>query len=218
MLKFALWLMKTALAAAVAALVSTIVSWAVVNAYVQEVLSRYGAGTAGPIGVADALSAFGGWSAGGPAASGPERSGASRAAEPAGQEGPAGRSDTAVSEAEGSGAPAEAESAPEARPLGDNTGDPPPQDALAVMGRAAESAEQFYLSAEQLEAVKENISGEARMEIFALILSKVPAEEIRTISELLEDGLHAEEAEAARFILEQYLTQEELYRLFELLQ
>ena len=121
-------------------------------------------------------------------------------------------------EAEGSGAPAEAESAPEARPLGDNTGDPPPQDALAVMGRAAESAEQFYLSAEQLEAVKENISGEARMEIFALILSKVPAEEIRTISELLEDGLHAEEAEAARFILEQYLTQEELYRLFELLQ
>jgi len=211
MMKFALWLMKTALAAAVAASVSTFVSWAIVNAYVREVLAMYGAESAGPIGIADALSIWGPARGGTGApigmAGGEDDSGGQHAGEDA----------AAVSAGVGTaGEQGGAEPALEEQPDEESAENPPPQDALAVMG-SVQSGGDFSFTAEQLEAMKDGISSEARMEIFSLILSKVPAEEIKTISALLEDGLDAEEIETARIILERYLTEEEMNRLLNLL-
>lgn len=96
-----------------------------------------------------------------------------------------------------------------------------PENALPVMGQAEfESAgvqDELYISMEDLMKAKESLSDEERSQIFSMLITKVPPEEMQTISALLEDGLDLEEMNEASHILQKHLTEEEYETLQEIL-
>jgi len=208
-MKFTMWLAKTILTAAIAVTVSLAVSWAVVNAYVRQLLTAYGAGAAvETVGFADTLAAF---MPGKGGSSGQEKALGS------GGDGATGQTEPGADDNSGQADP---------QPAGNEA--PPPHNALPVMGGVSQSEnqaggfggsqEQFYVSMEELNEKKNSMSDEERMEIFAMLITKLPPAEVQSISALLEDGLDAEELESAAAILQQYLSEEEFARLVDMLQ
>lgn len=101
----------------------------------------------------------------------------------------------------------------------------PSQDALEVMGRIERSEEsgadtfneEWVLSMEELNERKDRLTAEERMEIFSILMSRMPQDEVQHISELLENGITSEEVEQASEILKTYLTQEEYDRFIRIL-
>jgi len=195
------WLTKTILAAAIMAGVSVATTWVMVNAYVRQLLGAYGAaGTVEPVGFTDVLSSL---TAGG--ASGGTPDGRTPDAE----------SSAPVSAAPSNSAGGEGSGTPTLEPVPD-TEYPVPDNALPVMGQAAQ--EDSYLSMDELNEKKEALSEEDKMEIFAMLVTKLPPEQVQAISALLEDGLDAAELEQASTILRQHLSEEEFDKLVGILQ
>jgi len=193
-MKLVLWLTKTILTAAIVTGVSVATTWAVVNAYVQQLLGQFGATSAAePVGLMDALTSLGV----GMNRDAAPASASAETTEPQGVEGGETPSGTAPEEDY-----------------------PVPDNALPVMGQvgAAESEDDLYISMDDLDAKKDKISDEDRMAIFAMLVTKLPPEEVQAISALLEDGLSAEELEQASTILQKHLTPEEYAELVGILQ
>ncbi|TLS48892.1 hypothetical protein FE782_28230 [Paenibacillus antri] len=194
-MKMMAWLAKTILATAIVTGVSVATTWAVVNAYVQQLLGQYGMqGAAGPVGLMDTLTALGGGR------------GVQGEAAPASANVSPGEDDAAVETPSGT--------TPEEEY-------PVPDNALPVMGQATQSTgteDELYISMDDLNEKKDNISDEDRMAIFAMLVTKLPPEEVQAISALLEDGFTGDEMEQASAILQQYLTPEEYAKLLEILQ
>lgn len=210
MKKFSLWLVKTALAAGVAAMVSMTTSWVVVNGYMQQLLGKYGMlGTVSSMGAGELLSALNPSNGAPPSKAGNGSEGTAEgspdqpaSAEPSAGQGNSGASGETMEDGE--------------RPV--------PANALPVMGQAYQSNQsnqsngEFYLSMDELNEKKDNISNEERMEIFAMLVTKLPPEEVQEISALMEDGLDAEELESAAAIIQAYLSEDEFARLIDILQ
>ncbi|MCI3924762.1 hypothetical protein MO973_31590 [Paenibacillus sp. TRM 82003] len=197
-MKFANWLTRTIITAVIMTCVSITTTWVMVNAYVQQVIGSFGtASNLEPMELSDVLAALTGSSGGGVGPAAPSLSSS------AGTEQPADGAANGVT-----GEPAE-EDESEAYPV--------PDDALPVMGQATTPEEELYISMDDLNERKESLTAEDRMEIFTLLISKLPASEVQSISALLEDGFTAEEMEETSAILQQYLTQEEYEKLLQIL-
>jgi hypothetical protein len=193
-MKMIAWLAKTILATAIVTGVSVATTWAVVNAYVQQLLDQFGlTGATGSVSLQDTFTALSGAREG-------ESATASANAAPS--------ADEPIVETPSGTTPDEEY--------------PVPDNALPVMGQATQSGgeeqDDLYISMDDLNKTKDSISDEDRMAIFAMLVTKLPPEEVQTISALLEDGLTGDEMEQASTILQQYLSPEEYSKLLEILQ
>jgi|GEM_PF-4839766 len=187
-MKLVNWLTRTLLAAAVMTSVSVATTWLMVNVYVKQLADQYGVGAVfQPVMMSDLLHEF---------------------AEN-------GRTGTPLS---GGPDPEDPGQSEERSTVEQET---PPVNALPVMGQIGSSAgaigEDWYLSMDDLNEAKESLTAEERMEIFSILISKVPASDVQTISTLLEGGLNAEELETAAGILQQHLSDDEYEKLQNLL-
>jgi len=208
LLKVINWLTKTILAAAIMTGVSVATTWVMVNAYVRQLLGAYGAaGAVEPVGFADMFSSLtAGGASGGDGALGSldDEPSAPVSAAPAN---PAGAGE------EGGGTPT-LETVPDPEY-------PVPDNALPVMGQAIQEeagVADDYLSMDELNEKKEALSEEDKMEIFAMLVTKLPPEQVQEISALFEDGLDATEMEQASEILRQHLSEDEFAKLVAILQ
>lgn len=194
-MKFANWLTRTIVTAAIMTCISVATTWVMVNAYVQQILGNFGAAvsTVEPVGLTDVLTGLTGGAAGGQGTALPASTGIQGLGE--------GRAEDASGE-----------------PVGEDESDayPVPPDALPVMGQVSTSEDELYFSMDDLSEKKEMLTSEERMEIFTLLITKLPAAEVQTISALLEDGLTAEELEEASGILQQHLSEEEYSNLLDI--
>ncbi len=90
-------------------------------------------------------------------------------------------------------------------------------EAIPVMSQVVEQSEELLFSAEELSDKKQNITAEDRMEIYSLMITKVPADQVQNISYLLEDGFTMDELIQASMILQTYLDETEYAKLIEML-
>jgi hypothetical protein len=90
-------------------------------------------------------------------------------------------------------------------------------EAIPVMSQVVEQSEELLFSAEELNDKKQNITAEDRMEIYSLMITKVPADQVQKISYLLEDGFTMDELIQASMILQSYLDETEYAKLIEML-
>ncbi len=74
---------------------------------------------------------------------------------------------------------------------------------------------EILFSADDLNEKKTNLTANDRMEIFALLSMKVPAEEVEKLSILLEGGITSEELRQASYILRAHLSEAEYLQLIE---
>lgn len=75
----------------------------------------------------------------------------------------------------------------------------------------------LVMSAEQFNDRRKNLTEAERLEIFALFFNKLPQEELQQLSQLLEDGITAEEADTILQVMNTYLEQKEVDRLLSIL-
>jgi|HigsolmetaAR203D_1030402.scaffolds.fasta_scaffold01153_16 hypothetical protein len=93
------------------------------------------------------------------------------------------------------------------------------EDAVPVFGYLHDARQdQLVMSADDFISIQEKLSDEDKITIFSMLVSKVPYREFQHLSYLLEDGLTAREAEEALSLLRQYLTDEEMRYLSNILQ
>lgn len=201
-MKMVNWLTRTIITAAIMTSVSVATTWVMVNAYVQQLMEPFGeTAIIEPIAFTDVLTAL---------TSGTEQ-GDAQGADPEREE-PA----TALEQEQGEGddgAPAVG-GEPEGKEY------PVPEHALPVMGELGQqqgAGEEFYISMDDLNEKKDSISQEDRMEIFTLLVTKLPPEQVQSISTLLEDGFTADEMNEASGILQQHLSEDEYQRLLAIL-
>lgn len=93
----------------------------------------------------------------------------------------------------------------------------PEIEAIPVMGQVIEQSDELLFSADELNDKKQNITGEDRVEIYSLMITKVPADQIQQISYLLEDGFTMDELIQASQILQTYLDEAEYAKLIEIM-
>ncbi|WP_274365031.1 hypothetical protein [Paenibacillus thermotolerans] len=199
------WLVKTAISTAIITGVSVIVTWSMVNIYVQQLLKPFqGQQAANPIALTDLIAFLAGSGTGSAADNGGNASTPEKAQSSASTETEQPGTDRNPYDTQDSSDTPASESAPD--------------NALPVMGSIGSgSGNDMYLSTDDLEAKKDSISSEDRMEIFKLLMEKLPPEEIQNISKLLEGGITAEEMQEASDILQDYLEQSEYERLIAIL-
>lgn len=92
----------------------------------------------------------------------------------------------------------------------------PVPDALPVFGQTS-LQDGFFLSAEAFNEKRKNLSEADKLEIFTILLNDVPQEELQRLSELVEDGITAEEAALIAKSLQEHLGPDELERLLAIL-
>ena len=98
-----------------------------------------------------------------------------------------------------------------------------PDDAVAVWGRISEAQEaggqgdELVLTLEQFDQVKNEISNEDKLRIFAIV-SKLPQESIQELSVYMENGVTQEELVLIREMLENFLTKEQFDELMQIMQ
>lgn len=75
----------------------------------------------------------------------------------------------------------------------------------------------IVMSAEDFNRKKDLLTDEDKMEVFSILISKLPQDEMQQISEFVEDGITKEELQQAEVIIEQFVKDEEYDRLMEIL-
>lgn len=94
-----------------------------------------------------------------------------------------------------------------------------PKEATPVFGWGLEGelsggdAEEWAMSAEEFAMRQEQMTEEDKLAILSLLFSRLPQHEVQNMSYLLEDGLTAEESVEITRILGEYLEEEELQEL-----
>lgn len=74
------------------------------------------------------------------------------------------------------------------------------EDAVAVWG-----SQDLSISSEEIIKLKDELSDTEKMQIFSIVASNIPMEEIQTLSTMLEDGLSAKEIEHIDELIQFYL-------------
>ena len=97
-----------------------------------------------------------------------------------------------------------------------------PDDALPVMGGISsgdsQQEGQVIVSPDDLVAKKDGIASTEKEEVFTMLMSKLPEEEMRKLTDAMEGGLTESEIFDIEQILSKYLDKEEYSKMMEILQ
>lgn len=85
-------------------------------------------------------------------------------------------------------------------------------------GIGEQASGKVLFSSDFLSSAKDNMSNEDKVKLFALLVSKLPAQEVQNISQLMEDGLTQEELEQIDGIIRKHLTDEEYRQVLVILE
>lgn len=102
-------------------------------------------------------------------------------------------------------------------------------DALPVWSQSGSSAqgaqsggtgeqEKTLFSSDFLSSTKDNMSNDDKVKLFTLLVSKLPAAEVQSISQLMENGITQEELVQLDKIIRRHLTQEEYKQVVAILE
>lgn len=192
---------------------SILTTGVIVNAYVQSVMSGLGLKADLPApGFGGMLSSLLGTS-GKPASKEPAAQD-NRAASfnPSGEGNPTGTGDTK-----------ETVPAATADSSGNAAEDKTPDNALPVMGEAASEEQsgtqdqQLVMTPEAMKDLKDNLPSAEKVNIFNILMNKVPQEEMQKISAAMEGGLTEQEVTEIQSIISKYVTPEEYNKLMKIL-
>ncbi len=214
-MKWFVWLSKLLIISFIAAAVSVVTTFSMVNLYAGGLLKQFHLEAAVPsLKISDLIASF------------------TR---------PMNTMETAASHAEGSASSqppqANGSSAADVLPQEDtasaaNNADstqpttPPAGDALPVFGASKDSLSQsasstdqqkVLVSAEELMKKKDSMSAEDKMKIFSL-LSKLPQEQMQQISKWVEDGITVQEMSEIQNVIRQNVTDKEYQEIMQILQ
>lgn len=114
-------------------------------------------------------------------------------------------------------------------PAGTPDGEQPPEDALSVMGGISAGAgsggqealgqdQQVVVTPDEMEAKKDGLSDKEKEEVFTLLMSKLPQEEMQKMTAAMEDGLTEAEMIEIEQILSKYLDKAEYAKIIKILQ
>ncbi|MBW4084838.1 hypothetical protein [Paenibacillus sp. S150] len=100
-----------------------------------------------------------------------------------------------------------------------------PEDALPVMGEASSSGDQsggaldqqLVMTPEAMRDLKENLPTDEKTNIFNILMTKLPQEEMQKISAAMEDGLTEGEVKELQQVIAKYVDQEEYEALMKML-
>lgn len=100
-----------------------------------------------------------------------------------------------------------------------------PEDALPVMGQAADAGEQstggldqqLVMTPDAMSELKNNLPAEEKANIFNILMMKLPQEEMQKISTAMEDGLTESEVKDIQEIVATYVTEDEYEQLMKML-
>ncbi|GGH30090.1 hypothetical protein [Paenibacillus segetis] len=97
-----------------------------------------------------------------------------------------------------------------------------PEDALPVMGGItsgdSQQDQEIIVSPDDLVAKKDGLASTEKEEVFSMLMSKLPEEEMRKLTEAMEGGLTESEIFDIEQILSKYLDKEEYSKMMEILQ
>jgi hypothetical protein len=97
-----------------------------------------------------------------------------------------------------------------------------PDDALPVMGGNISGErshdQQVVVSPDDLVAKKDELKSTEKEEVFAILMSKLPENEMRRLTEAMEGGLTETEIMEIEQILSKYLNKEEYAKMMKILQ
>ncbi|SEU08716.1 hypothetical protein [Paenibacillus sp. NFR01] len=116
----------------------------------------------------------------------------------------------------------DATKAPEATPKPSEApaGEKVPEDSLAVMGQASDAEEQsqdLVMTPGAMSSMKDNLGTDEKSNIFNILMTKVPAEEMQKISAAMENGLTESEVMDIQQIIAKYVSDEEYDSLMKML-
>ncbi|BCG61671.1 hypothetical protein [Paenibacillus sp. URB8-2] len=98
-----------------------------------------------------------------------------------------------------------------------------PDNALPVMGEATAEEQngtqdqQLVMTPEAMKDLKDNLPSEEKVNIFNILMNKVPQDEMQKISAAMEGGLTEQEVTEIQSIISKYVTQEEYNKLMKIL-
>jgi len=95
------------------------------------------------------------------------------------------------------------------------------EEAIEVWGREGTQQveeQQVLLSLEDFNLKKDQMSGEDKIKIFSMLMSKLPTDEIQALSLFLEDGITQSEMELIDDMIRVYLKEEEVDTLVAILE
>lgn len=81
-----------------------------------------------------------------------------------------------------------------------------------------DAMKELVVSSDEFQKTKDNMSNEDKMKLFSLFVSKLPANELQTISALVEDGITKEELAEINRIVEKNLSPEEYKQMVAILE
>lgn len=97
-----------------------------------------------------------------------------------------------------------------------------PEDALPVMGGISSGESQqdqeVVVSPDDLVAKKDELASTEKEEVFAMLMSKLPEEEMRKLTEAMEGGLTESEIFTIEQVLSKYLDKEEYAKMMKIIQ
>ncbi|MCL6605904.1 MAG: hypothetical protein K6T94_23820 [Paenibacillus sp.] len=104
-----------------------------------------------------------------------------------------------------------------------------PEDALPVMGQAQQESQslenqgeeafdqQLVMTPEAMSDLKNNLPSGEKMNIFNILMTKVPQDEMQKISTAMEDGLTENEVKEIQEVISNYVDEEEYEDLMKML-
>lgn len=194
LMKFVSWIGKMVLVTALISLLSIYTTYYVVNSFVEKALKQYNINLTGS--GLNLKQLLGGLSKAGKAN---PNEGSSQAQLDGGEE------ETTV-------------------PVEGDTTDPFGQDAVEAWNQSsgnsqqgAEGRKDIVMSPEELQKKKDQMGDADKMEVFSILTTKLPQEEVQKISLFIENGITEQELEEVKTILAKYLKDNEYEKLLNIL-
>lgn len=85
-------------------------------------------------------------------------------------------------------------------------------------GMGEQASDKTLFSSDFLSSTKDNMSNDDKVKLFTLLVSKLPAAEVQSISQLMENGITQEELVQLDKIIRRHLTQEEYKQVVAILE
>lgn len=99
-------------------------------------------------------------------------------------------------------------------------GEEAPDGALPVMGGVteADSSPELVMTPDAIGDIKDNLPADEKLQIFNILMTKLPQTEMQTISALMEGGLTHDEMEEIQDIVSKHVEPEEYEKLMKMIQ
>lgn len=226
------WLAKAVLTATLVSLIAVATTWVTVNIFLDKLLSQFEAASGIRVELSEVLAQLSGFGNSlltpqlDKKASMGERE--QQRSDSIGHDDSNRSPDDSIGDDPGD-ASQEQSSGPANEQRGDEEDDPAndhvPDDAIPVWSgqtqtdsqKAGSAGDQILITGEQFIQVRDQMSNDDKMKIFALLFQKLPQQEIQNLSVLMEDGITGEELEQIDGIVSQYLSEEEYEEIKQLL-